>query len=65
MLGTAAANALKNSKKMLLNKIIKTSKNGLYLKQLSVKLMEKLLIKVGETEDQLKKKFVVIIMAGV
>ena len=36
-------------KKMLLNKIIKTLKNGLYLKQLNVKLMERLLIKVGET----------------
>jgi hypothetical protein len=30
-----------------------------------VKLMERLLIKVGETEDQLKKKVVVITTAGV
>ena len=52
-------------KKMLLNKIIKTLKNGLYLKQPSVKLTERLLIKVGETEDQLKKKVVVITTDGV
>ena len=64
--GVVAYNGYTNSaKKMLLNKTIKTLKNGLYLKQQSVKLTERLLIKVGETEDQLKKKVVVITTAGV
>ena len=43
-------------KKMLLNKLIKTLKNGLYLRQQSVKLMERSPIKVGETEEQIKRR---------
>ena len=40
-------------------------KNGLCLKQPSVKLMERLNIKAGKTEDQRKKKVAAIIMAGI